>query len=217
MIRFLPHTIAASLWVLAAWAWPRMPERMPVHWGIHGEVDRWGSRAEGVLLLPAVATAALLLFVVIPRFDPGRANFTQMRGPWIGVQTSILAVLAVTYGASLGLYPMGAALPFTLGGMFMLLGVFMGKIRPNYTLGVRTPWTLASKLSWTRTHRAAGFGFIGSGLLMFLAALYSPEAAFITLVATLPVLVIGLFVYSWLVWKQDPERIPPSGTTPASG
>src|SRR5688572_17604537 len=136
VLRALPWLLLAGLWATAAWYWPHAPAEMPVHWNAAGEVDRWGGRAEGVLLLPAVATGLLLLFQVIPRIDPGRANYTQMRGAWAAFQVAFVAFLGFVYGASLGFWDMASTMPIGLGALFIVLGGLMGKIRPNYTLGI---------------------------------------------------------------------------------
>jgi uncharacterized membrane protein len=214
ILKIIPWVLLAGLWGLAAWAWGVMPDSMPVHWNMAGEVDRVGSKLEGVLLLPAVATGLLALFQVIPRLDPGQANYAQMQGPWALMQISLLLVFGILYGAGLGLYSMEGVLPFALGGMFMLIGAIMGKVRPNYLFGIRTPWTLSSKLSWTKTHRLGGFGFLSVGILVLIAGFISAKASFITMMASLLLLVGGLFWYSYSVWKSDSERIPPGGTSP---
>lgn len=215
ILRVLPWSVLAAMWIGAAAFWPHAPDRMPLHWNAAGEVDRWGGPVEGVFLLPAVAAGVVILFQVIPRLDPGRANYAQMRGAWAGIQAAIVAVLGIVYGATLGAWPLVPTVPVTMGGLFMVLGALMGKIRPNYTLGIRTPWTLTSKRSWTRTHRAGGFGFLASGLAVVVAALIDPTWAAAILLGSVVLLVGGLFAYSWYVWSGDPERLPPSGTTPA--
>ena len=69
--------ILAGMFLAGAIAWPRVPDQIPVHWNINGEVDRYGGRFEGVWLLPLVALGIYFLLRVIPRFDPGRANRTS--------------------------------------------------------------------------------------------------------------------------------------------
>jgi uncharacterized membrane protein len=96
----------------------------------------------------------------------------------------------------------------------LVLGNFMGKIRPNWFVGIRTPWTLSSKLSWNKTHRAGGWTFIVVGLVAIAAAFLAGGWGIGIFLGTTMVGVIGLAVYSYLVWRNDPERIPPAGTGP---
>jgi uncharacterized membrane protein len=48
---------------------------------------------------------------------------------------------------------------------FALMGNVMGRVRRNFFLGIRTPWTLASERVWNGTHRFAAKTFVAGGLL----------------------------------------------------
>jgi uncharacterized membrane protein len=95
-------------------------------------------------------------------------------------------------------------------------GSVMGKLRPNWFVGVRTPWTLASKRVWLKTHRLGGWLFIAWGPVELLAAWLVPHASGLTPVLALVLLAI-LVVYSYLVWRDDPDKLPAAGTRPADG
>jgi uncharacterized membrane protein len=102
------------------------------------------------------------------------------------------------------------------GGLFAVLGAVMGKIRPNWFVGIRTPWTLSSKESWVKTHRIGGWVFILIGLV-FVASSTLPAAP--GLLISFGTLIIGAawtVVYSYLVWQRDPVRYPATSTRPAS-
>jgi len=99
--------------------------------------------------------------------------------------------------------------------MFLMLGNVMGKIRPNWFVGVRTPWTLSSKTSWTKTHRLAGWLFIGMGLLAFAWALVQTTWMFVAMMAVDVACAVLIVVYSYLVYRTDPLRSSPAGTSPA--
>jgi len=54
-----------------------------------------------------------------------------------------------------------------IGGVCLLLallGNLMGKVRRNFYIGVRTPWTLANERVWNATHRFAGKTLVAGGL-----------------------------------------------------
>jgi len=213
-ISVLPWLLVAGMWGAAAWLWRSAPESMPVHWNFAGEPDRWGGRAEGLLGLPAILTVLLVGFQVIPRLDPGRNNWAQMRGAWSGFQAAFVLFMAGVYAAALGAFPMAETLPWLLGALFVALGAVMGKIRPNFFFGIRTPWTLTSKRAWTRTHRLGGFVFIAVGLVSIVAGILVPPAALIVDVGGILLGSAALAVYSWRVWLADPDRIAPAGTRP---
>jgi uncharacterized membrane protein len=212
--------VLLAMFVLAAWAWDRVPDRMPVHYNLEGEVDRYGGRFEGLLLMPLITIGTYLLFCFLPRLDPGKANYPGFAGTFRVIRLAIVLFLAALYAFmvadALGHgVPVGQPVTLLVGALFVVLGFTMGKIRPNWFVGVRTPWTLSSKLSWTRSHRLAGWLFLASGAGTLLLAPFSQKAALIFVIASGLLLSLAVVVYSYIVWRHDPERVPPAGTSPA--
>lgn len=209
----------AMLFALAAWAWPRVPDEIPVHWNLHGEADGWGGKTMGLLAVPLVIVGMYLLLLFLPRLDPGYANYQSFAGSYNVLRVTLLAYMAVVQVAlvlvALG-YPlnMGRVLGISMGLMFIVIGNLLGKIRPNAFVGVRTPWTLFSKLSWTKTHRLAGWLFIVFGLLTILSGLLLNGWMLTAQMAYGAVSLAWIFIYSYLVFRNDPERISPAGTSP---
>ena len=203
--------IIALMVGLSAWAWVQLPAdaSLPVHWNAAGEADRYGGKAEALLLLPAVTIGVLLLFTLIRYIDPLRANIERSGQAYRAVLLGVLFFMAVLHtGAVLSAlgYPINVGLlaaPAVVL-MFVIMGNYMGKIRRNYMFGVRTPWTLASELSWNKTHRITGKLFVLSGLLTIGATFLGSTVAFFTMMATILGTVIFAMVYSYLVWKRDP-------------
>ena len=212
--------VIAAMFVAATVAWPRAPERVPVHWNIQGQVDRYGGKFEGLLLTPLIALGLYVLLLVLPRFDPGYANYRRFATPYtviryllIVVTTAIYTILLMSmFGHSVNT---SAAILSIIGLLFIVLGNLMGKIRPNWFVGVRTPWTLSSKTSWTKTHRLAGWLFILMGVVSLAAGLVGAPWAVVTMIVVCGASVVWMVLYSYLVWRTDPHRVPPAGTTPS--
>ncbi len=212
--------IVAAMFAGSAAVWPTAPDRIPMHWNASGEVDRYGGKVEGLFLVPLIGLGIYLGMRYLPRIDPGRANYARFRGAYSALRTGILLVMGIIHATVL-LWSVGrpvnvaAVVPFAVGGLFLLVGSLLGKVRPNWFVGVRTPWTLSSKQSWIRTHRLGGWLFMALGL-MFITAAAIQVAPFanVVMVAVITVVVV-LFVYSYLVWRADPDKQPPAGTQPA--
>jgi uncharacterized membrane protein len=212
--------ILAGMFAAAAIAWPHAPDRIPVHWNINGEVDRYGGRFEGLLLMPLVALGMYVLMLVLPRIDPGRANYARFRGAYNAIRITLLVLFAVfDVGIQVWVWTGHADIaliaPLAMGIVSIVLGAVLGKIRPNWFVGIRTPWTLSSKVSWVRTHRAGGWLFIVVGLATIATTFISPRLAFWVLIGGLLGGTVALFIYSYVLWRQDPDKIPPAGTLPA--
>ena len=92
----------------------------------------------------------------------------------------------------------------------------MSKIRPNWFFGVRTPWTLSSKLSWDMTHRLAGWLFALMGVLFAIAAIVEAGWMFIATFSISGFCVALIIIYSYLVYRHDPERTSPTGVSPSN-
>ena len=217
-----PHwLILAGLFLTGALTWPNAPERFPVHWGIDGQVDRWGDKFEGVWLLPLAALGLYLLLLVLPNFDPNRANYAQFASAYNAIRLAILALMAGVYavmqlvGQGLAV-PVATIIPLMIGLLFIVIGNLMGKMRPNWFCGIRTPWTLASKLAWVKTHRLGGWLFLGLGVAMVVSSLTLPAVATFAITIGGVLGVTGVtFIYSYLVWRSDPTRASALETRPA--
>jgi uncharacterized membrane protein len=213
----LPHwLLLAAQFVLAAVTWPYAPDQIPVHWNIQGEIDRYGGRFEGLLALPLVSLGTYLLLLLLPRVDPARANYAHFAGPYAVIRFVTLAFLTAVYGLihlTIRGYPLDVEVlvPLGVGSLFVVLGNFMGKLRPNWFVGIRTPWTLTSKESWGKTHRLGGWLFIAGGLAMAGAGLSRSNEVFVATCAAFAAGALLLLVYSYRVWRADPRRGPPAG------
>ncbi len=131
-----------------------------------------------MLLLPPTALGLYLLLLLLPRIDPRRANYAQFRGAYLVLRVAILMFLVLIYGFVL-LWTRGIRLdvlviPILAGGLLVVMGV-MGRVQPNWFVGIRTPWTLSSDLSWRETHRLGGWPFAYSACVW--AALVAPQTS----------------------------------------
>src|SRR5580704_1521581 len=209
----------AAMFLTGALCWSHASDRIPVHWNWRGEVDRYGGKFEGLLLLPLISLGLYFLLLVLPLFDPGKANYPTFAGAYNLIRLTITLFLSAIYAVgvlvSLGYHiDMNTVIGLAMGVLFIVLGNVMGKIRPNWFVGVRTPWTLSSKLSWTKTHRLAGWLFIVMGLLAIAWAVLQTAWMFIVMMGAFGVSGVSLFVYSYLVYRKDAFRTTPAGTSP---
>lgn len=187
----------AAMLSLSVWAWPHTPPLIPVHFGMDGTPDRLGSRAEALLLLPAAAAAVSALMAVLPAVMPRNSRLERSARPYVVTWLATIGLLLALHVA-MTLRAVGTDLNVTrvaiagLGALLVLIGNFLGKVRYNYAIGVRTPWTLASETVWDRTHRATAPWVMGGGLLLFLIAIGSMMAPGGTPLLVPAALVLGI-------------------------
>lgn len=217
-----PHwALLGAMFGLALWRWPLTGDKVPVHWDSSGQIDRYGGKFEGLLLLPVLSLCLYGLLLTMPRFDPGRANYSQFAKSYGAIRLAVLTLLFVLYCTILLVtagykIDMASVVMSSTGVLFIVMGGVMGKIRPNWFTGIRTPWTLSSKTAWVKTHRAGGWTFIVVGILQIAAGMALPPAQALTLMLTLVVTsCLGLSAYSYLMWRDADDKAPPAGTLPA--
>lgn len=209
-----------AMFVYAAIVWGSAPDQIPVHWNLEGTVDRYGGKLEGMLLLPIAALGIYLLLLVIPRIDPGRANYKSFAKTYTIIRVSVTLMMAIIYVATqLAIFKfsvnMGMFVCCAVGIFFLLLGNVMGKIRPNWFVGIRTPWTLSSHLSWNKTHRLGGWLFMLQGLMLIGVGVISTPWALGIMLTTVLGSVAFLVVYSYFVWRSDPNPVSIQEISPA--
>jgi uncharacterized membrane protein len=191
--------------------WPSAPSEIPVHWNTSGEVDRYGGKFEGLLLLPLMALGIYLLMRYLPNVDPGRVNYARFGGAYMAIRAGVLVLMAGIYGMVMAWVltvpvDMSRAVPVAVGALFVLFGSVLGQVKPNWFVGIRTPWTLSSTESWARTHRLGGRLFIALGVLFAVTGLFKLGSFGLLILGASISAVAALVVYSYFVWRADPGR-----------
>jgi immunity protein, SdpI family len=216
MILFSAGVIAAML-VVSAWAFTQLPAGapVPVHWGIDGQIDGYAPKEVGLFFLPVLTAVLAGILAVIPRYEPRRANLERSSKAYGAIWTAAIVLFGALHvlfiAAALGtVFDVTRPVLIGIGALLVVVGNYLPKVRPNYIMGIRTPWTLASDLSWARTHRIGGRLFVVEGLLILALGILGVRDVLVV-VAVLGSAVVGLvvvFVYSYRVWKLDPEKRP---------
>lgn len=195
-------------WAVSAWFYPSLPQRIPTHWNIHGQVDGYGDKLGSVFLMPAFSTLMLAVFAFLPALSPKKFEVDTFRPTYLFIMLGMVAlfvymqaIILMTTWQEVGGGPkridLGRAL---LGGIFVffaLMGNVMGKVRKNFYIGVRVPWTLASDRVWNDTHRLAAWLMVAGGIvgLIIVLAGWPLPWAFGALAVSLLVPVVYSFIH----------------------
>jgi uncharacterized membrane protein len=202
-----PVTIALMV-AFALAVYGRLPEQIPTHFDLSGEPDDWTARFPGAFLMPALAAGVYLLLFALRRIDPRRAHYQRFEKTYWVILNVIAITMAAFHGLTLGLalgWPidMGRAVTVTIGVLFVGLGNYLPRIRSNWWIGIRTPWTLESESVWRETHRVAGWTFVAAGLALVAGGLFVPAGRreWVSGVAIAVGVAIPL-VYSYLAYRR---------------
>lgn len=202
-----PLSVIAAAWALSGYFYANFPERVPSHWNFAGEVDGWSSAALGAFMLPAVITAMYLFFLASPLLDPKRERYAEFAKPFHVFKASIVAILGAVYAsagfAGLGYdVPVGIVVPIGVGLLFIVLGNYFGKVKTNWLMGIRTPWTLSSEEVWNKTHRLGGKMFILSGLLIALDGFLPAAARLPVFIGAVVLAAVVPVAYSYALYRR---------------
>jgi uncharacterized membrane protein len=186
----------------------QLPAQIPVHWNASGEIDRYGPRA-AVLVHSGVMLLFMLLWTVLPRLSPQRFTVEGFADTYWYVCFAIVALLGyiqlvMAWGALTHTMSMNQPMLGGLAVFVTLLGNVIGKVRRNFWLGVRTPWSLANERVWYSTHRLAARSMVVTGL-MALASVLLGLAPGVTLCLLAAGFVVPV-VWSLLYYKQLERR-----------
>jgi len=191
--------------------WNELPEQVPMHYNINGEADRYGPATELFIPLGLLVLLPYLLFLIVPIIDPKRrieamgSRYHQLK-LMMAVSMSLLATFIVYYSA----HPnegLNGWLFAALGLLYAGIGNFMPSMKPNYFLGIRTPWTLESETVWKRTHRLSGRIWLAGGLLIIATSLLLPTEWATNLFIGITVVCIGWpIIQSYRFFKEEEKE-----------
>ena len=211
MRKWIPFLLIVAAVALSIFYYPQLPEKMATHWGASGEPNGYSSRLWGAWMLPLFMALIWMILRAIPHIDPRKANYEKFAGMYDALVILILAFLllmhvVVLMGATGTQIRMERVLMPSVGVFIAIMGLLIPRVHPNWFVGIRTPWTLTSDLSWERTHKVGGPLFVMLGVVMIASSFLAPEVAIWILVAAALAIVIFLFAYSYQVWKTDPLK-----------
>lgn len=195
-ILLLPMVIGLILW-------NKLPEQIPMHWNVAGEVDGWGSKGMLVFYLP--------LFIVGLQWVCALATSHAPEGKGINGKISKLVlwtcpyvsllIHTLVYAKILGYdLSVNVIMPLSFGLMFMVIGNFLPKCKRNYFIGIKVPWALNNDENWNKTHRFAGKVWVAGGAIIAATAVFANYIVFIVLTL---VMVIVPAMYSYLYFRRQ--------------
>jgi immunity protein, SdpI family len=211
-LRWLLLALLIAPFIALVVLWNQIPERVPIHWNLRGQIDGWAPKTIGLVITPLIGLLTMALCQTLSWLDPKlRMNLKRTDR-----MNKILQILRVTFAAFFDAI-FAIQLVVALGSkiaaarvivwcvllLFAILGNYLPNLRPNYFIGIRTPWTLENAEIWRATHHLGGkLMFFGSLLLLvldFFLGRSLVDSLFLTFIA---LLVVWSFVYSWYHFRS---------------
>jgi uncharacterized membrane protein len=207
---FLPLLILPLIYIADVWG--QLPDRIAIHFGFDGHANGWSGKW-GIFILPTANIGTYLLILFLPQIDPKRMNNENFNSMFYKIRLAIVFFLCficflATDAAVKGSMNKGISnwIPVGVFLFLSLMGNFMINIKPNWFIGVRTPWTLSSDSVWRKTHQVVGRLWFYGGLLCAILAYFSPSHWTVRLIMIFVIgTVVFSFVYSYWLFKKEQE------------
>lgn len=199
--------IIAIPFVYLAYVWRSLPEKVPMHWNFKGEIDRWGEKQELVLIPILLPLLVYIIFLLVPLIDP-KKQVSKMGSKYLNfkfILTLFMSVLSlfIIYTAKEQSFSNPNFILILIGLLFTVLGNFFKTIRPNYFIGIKTPWTLESEKVWKDTHVLAGkMWFVGGLMIIISCLIFNKNLAGIIFLGITIVISIIPIVFSYLRFNK---------------
>jgi immunity protein, SdpI family len=187
--------------------------RIPIHFNRAGAPNGWATPERAGFYACITPVVIWCVFLVLPYIDLRGRNLVRSEHAYGTVWVALTAYFCAS-GANVLAQSFGAGFPpirlhlVLLGGLLIVLGNVMGKVRWNYTFGIRTPWTLADERIWDKTHRFGGWALVAGGVFLLAAGLIFAQLPPVRLLVIPTILLIALAVTlkSYLLWRTTNSR-----------
>ncbi len=198
--------VVAFSFAIALFFYPQMPERMASHWNAAGEVNGHMPKFWGLLLMPLVSFGMLALFLLLPRIDPLKKNYAAFRGYYNAFIAIIIIFLFYVYVLTLlwnldYRFDVGTMIMPAIAALFFYLGIAMKKLKRNWFIGIRTPWTLSSDRVWDKTHQVGSRLFMSIAVLFLISLLFRKYAIYL-IIGSAVFATVFLFAYSYYEYRK---------------
>ena len=201
--------------IYLAYVWHELPDKVPIHWNVQGQIDRYGSRSELIIVVFALPVLIYLILLAVPLIDP-KYKIKNMGSKYQNIKMlitlfmSVLAMYIIWSVKNASLFNPNFIF-LLLGILYAILGNYMKTIRANYFIGIRTPWTLENEAVWKATHRMGGVLWFAGGLIIVAGSLVlGQKADFIFFMVVTGIIALVPVIYSYVKFKEEEKRVQSS-------
>lgn len=186
----------------------RLPDKIPSHYNLQGRADAYQSPLAFLLFAGGTNLFIYFLLLFVPRIDPKKASYPLFAKTYyiirIVVHLVMTAIFCLSLMAALGtVMNIPRLIPLAVLLLFTVLGNYLGNVRPNWFVGIRTPWTLSNETVWRKTHQLGGRLMFFSGLTGFILALFASQSFLnVIVIAAVVIGAIVPAVYSYFEYRK---------------
>lgn len=199
--------IALMPFIYLAYIWNSLPETIPVHWNLNGDIDNWGKKSTLIIMTFMSSGLTYCIFLLAPLIDP-KKKIQAMGNKYHNLKflmvllMSVLSVFII-YSTKEQSITNSNVMFICVGLLYIILGNYMKTIKANYFIGIKTPWTLENEFVWKKTHSLAGKLWLLGGISIIASSLITNKEinhtiflSITTIIALVPV------IYSYIEYKK---------------
>lgn len=200
----LAPALLAAMVVIAVHYYSVLPEHIPGYLDAHGRPREWSSKNMFFIMWGVYLVLPYLIITFLPFVDPLRQKIESRFKTFLLVRDALLVTFAVFFVVSLMTAVKGEQKIYWLGvaiGIFLIVFAnYLPKIPRNFSIGMKTRWSLSSEIVWKKTQIFSGWLFAATGIMFTVFALTGLGIA-IPGFAVIPVMGI-IEAYSYLAYKK---------------
>lgn len=191
--------------ILAAIFFTKMPEQLPTHWNFSGEADGYSSKIFALIGLPLILIGINAIVILIINRDPKNTEENiaakKIFFSIIPIMAIVIQVITILAGFDIGVN-VGAIIGILIGLIFISCGKYMPTIKQNYTMGIRTPWTLDNEDVWIKTHILGGKCFSIAGIISIIACFLPMKLYAIIFFTAIIIVCLIPVIYSFILFTK---------------
>ncbi len=183
-----------------------VPDTIPSHWNTEGKVDGYSSKELGLFLMPLITILIIIIILIIPKIDPKKKNIKKFQfyfDIFVVTLTGFLLylhLLTIFYALELIENMILMLLP-AFAFLFFVIGIMVEKSKQNYSIGLRTPWTLANEKVWEKTHEKTGKWIKLASAIILIGIFFQGLEIFFILTPIIIVFIIST-IYSYYLFSK---------------
>lgn len=207
--------LAIAPLILAVCFYSALPDEIVMQWGFNGSVD-YRPKAQ-LLMMSALSPVLAIAMLVTPKIDPRGQNYKRFGSTYQGLIIVVLAFLLMMNAIviSEAFYPGKISVHYIVtigvGLLFIFLGNMLPKVKSNFYVGIKTPWTISDPDVWFKTNRLGGYMFFACGFVLCAAPfILSEKMTFAVIIAVIAAVAIIPTVMSYIWYRQknnDPTEM----------
>lgn len=217
--------------IMTAIAVQFMPDSVPMHYNMAGEIDRWGSKYENFIFAAIIIVFSLVWSLLIAYYEKkasksseekvcvealSNAKVIKVTGVSMAVMETVLHGYCLYKDCKIANADVTQAqmnisklICILIGLLFIVLGNFIPKVKNNTMIGIRTKWSMYNDVTWMKSNRFGGVTLMITGVLVIMTSVFvkEPIAIICMLIYTLVDTLITVF-FSYKVYKGEVKSAP---------